>query len=165
MRQKIRIGELLVKNRILTSEQLETALEQQKKHGKRLGQLLLELGYVEEDEFLTFLAEQLQIPFIDLGQRDIDRETVMKLPQTHARRFRAILLEDTGKDYLVGMADPMDLLAVDEISRIVKKPIRQAQKISRPVETIDIAPTLSLLVGAKPPSGSTGSPLLEVLHP
>jgi MSHA biogenesis protein MshE len=51
---------------------------------------------------------------------------VLKLPETHARRFRAIVVEDTGKDYLVGMIDPMDIFAIDELTRILGKPIRQA---------------------------------------
>jgi MSHA biogenesis protein MshE len=138
LRKKIRIGELLVQNRIISQEQLDTALKEQKRRGKRLGQLLVQLKYVEEDALHTFLAEQLRIPFIDLTQRDVDRETVLKLPETHARRFRAIILEDTGQDFLVGMADPMDIVATDELSRMLKRPIRQALVRERDVlHTID----------------------------
>ncbi len=126
MRKKIRIGELLVENDMISLEQLNTALAEQKKRGKRLGQLLVELKYIEEDALHRFLAEQLRIPFIDLVQRSIDRDLVLKLPETHARRFRAILLEDTGQDFLVGMADPMDIVATDELTRTLKRPIRQA---------------------------------------
>lgn len=126
MRKKIRIGELLVKNGVITEEQLKIALTQQKKLGRKLGQTLVELSYVEEDELLNFLAEQMQLPFVDLTQIELDRLTVLKLPETHARRFRAIVLKDSGKDFLVGMADPMDIFALDELSRILKRTLRAA---------------------------------------
>jgi MSHA biogenesis protein MshE len=124
--KKIRIGELLVQNEIISCAQLEHALRVQRTRGRRLGRTLIDLGYVEEDELLTFLAQQLDIPFVDLRVPTLSREAVLKLPETHARRFRAIVVEDTGKDYLVGMIDPMDIFAIDELTRILGKPIRQA---------------------------------------
>ena len=124
MAKKIRIGELLIQNEIITTAQLEHALRVQRTRGRRLGRTLIELGYVEEDELLSFLAQQLEIPFIDLRLPDLSRDAVLKLPETHARRFRALVVEDTGNDYLVGMIDPMDIFAVDELSRILGKPLR-----------------------------------------
>lgn len=126
MAKKIRIGELLVQNEIISCAQLEHALRVQRTRGRRLGRTLIDLGYVEEDELLTFLAQQLDIAFVDLRLPTLSREAVLKLPETHARRFRAIVVEDTGKDYLVGMIDPMDIFAIDELTRILGKPIRQA---------------------------------------
>ncbi|MCH6562991.1 MAG: type II/IV secretion system protein [Myxococcales bacterium] len=124
MAKKIRIGELLVQNEIITTAQLEHALRVQRTRGRRLGRTLIDLGYVEEDELLSFLAQQLEIPFIDLRLPDLSRDAVLKLPETHARRFRALVVEDTGNDFLVGMIDPMDIFAVDELSRILGKPVR-----------------------------------------
>ncbi len=126
MGKKIRIGELLVQNEIITCAQLEHALRVQRTRGRRLGRTLIDLGYVEEDELLSFLARQLDIPFVDLRLPTLSREAVMKLPETHARRFRAIVVEDTGMDFLVGMIDPMDIFAVDELTRILGKPLRLA---------------------------------------
>ncbi len=126
MAKKIRIGELLVQNEIITCAQLEHALRVQRTRGRRLGRTLIDLGYVEEDELLSFLAQQLEIPFVDLRLPDLSRDAVLKLPETHARRFRALVVEDTGKDFLVGMIDPMDIFAVDELSRILGKPLRLA---------------------------------------
>jgi MSHA biogenesis protein MshE len=126
LRRKLRIGELLVENGLLTANQLTTALAAQKKSGTRLGQILVELGFVEEKQLLDFLARQLDIPFADLSGRELSQPVIMRLPEQHSRRFNAIVLEDTGKDFEVGMADPTDLLALDELSRILKRPIRPA---------------------------------------
>lgn len=126
MRKKIRIGDLLVQNKVITDAQLGSALAEQKKSGRKLGRTLIELGYISEDELLDFLARQLEIPLVDLRAYKFDADTVRKLPETHARRFRAIVLEETGADFLIGMADATDIFAYDELVRILHKPIRQA---------------------------------------
>lgn len=125
-RKKIRIGDLLVQNDVITKEQLQTALEQQQESGSKLGHILVEMGFVEEDEFLGFLSEQLNIPFIDLRRFSFDSELVQRLPETYARRYRAIVLTDERDGLLVGMADPMDIFAYDELERILQEPIKQA---------------------------------------
>ena len=84
MRRKLRIGELLVENGLLTAKQLTKALQAQKKRGMRLGQILVDLGYVEETRLLDFLAQQLDIPFVDLSTRSLSRQTVFTLPEQHA---------------------------------------------------------------------------------
>ncbi|MCP5058601.1 MAG: Flp pilus assembly complex ATPase component [bacterium] len=125
-RKKIRIGELLVQNELITEDQLTTALAEQKKAGRRLGQTLVQLGFVTEDAMLGLLSRQLRIPFVDLRDYQCDPDVVRKLQETHARRFRAIVLEDTGRDFAVAMADPTDLFAQDELARILRRPLRQA---------------------------------------
>lgn len=125
-RKKIRIGELLKDQGLITEEQLTAALAEQKKSGRRLGQALVALGHVSENQILGLLSKQLKIPFVDVRQYQFDVELVRTLPETHARRLRALLLEDSGQDYVVGMADPTDLFGFDELERILKKPLRQA---------------------------------------
>jgi MSHA biogenesis protein MshE len=126
MRKKIRIGDLLVQNNVITESQLGSALAEQKKAGRKLGRTLIELGYLTEDDLLNFLSQQLEIPLIDLRAYRFDADTVRKLPETHARRFRAIVLEETESDFLVGMADATDIFAYDELVRILRKSVRQA---------------------------------------
>jgi len=124
--KKIRIGDLLVQNRIITHEQLMSALSEQKKTGKKLGRTLIDLAYITEDNLLNFLSRQLQIPYIDIAQYPRDDKVVIKLPENLARRFRVMLLEDNEHDVLLAMADPTDLLGLDELTRILKKRVRQA---------------------------------------
>jgi MSHA biogenesis protein MshE len=126
VRQKIRIGDLLVKHGVISEEQLMTALARQKKTGTKLGNTLVEMGLVSAQQFHEFLADQLNLPFIDLKHYSYDAETVRLLPETAARRFRAVVLSREGERLLVGLADATDLHAYDELSRILKKPLRLA---------------------------------------
>lgn len=125
-RRKIRLGDLLVEHQVISAEQLQQALTEQKKYGRKLGQTLVDLGHIGESELLNFLAQQLNVPVVDLRHYQFDPEIVRKLPETHARRFRAIVLEDKNSEYLIGMADPTDIFAYDEISKHLHKPIKLA---------------------------------------
>ena len=124
-RKKIRIGDLLVESGEINEDQLKEALREQKQSGQRLGRTLIDLGFVTEQRMLEVLARQLHIPLIDLRHYHYDAETVRRLPEQHARRFRAILLADNDKA-LVGFADPTDLFAQDEITQLLGKPVEAA---------------------------------------
>lgn len=124
--KKILIGDLLVKNQLITESQLQTALVEQKKTRKKLGNILIELGFIEEISLLKCLSNELNIPFLDLATYPRKPEIIKKLPERLARRFRALLLEDNGKSVLLGMVDPTDLMGLDELGRILGKPIRPA---------------------------------------
>jgi len=126
LRQKVRIGDLLVQNKVITEDQLQLALQKQKSSGMRLGRTLVSMGYVQEDKFLEFLSEQLNIPFIDLRRFRFDPVAVKRLSETFARRYRAIVLSDRKGELLVGMADPTDLYAFDALERILQQPVSQA---------------------------------------
>jgi len=124
--EKVRLGEILVQQGLLTAEQLNQALEEQKRSGRKLGRVFIDSGFVTETQISEALARQLQIPFIDLKNFNADPEAVRRLPEAQARRFRAVVLEDRGDSYRVGMVDPTDLFAYDEISRILPKDIELA---------------------------------------
>jgi MSHA biogenesis protein MshE len=124
--EKVRLGELLVQQKLLSEAQLQLALAEQKRSGRKLGRFFVENGFVTEDEISGALAQQLNIPYIDLKYYNFNPDTVRLLPETQARRFRAIVLEDRGGALLFGLADPTDLFAYDEISRIVKRNIELA---------------------------------------
>ncbi len=124
--KKIRIGDLLVQHRIISHDQLMSALVEQKKTGRKLGRTLIDLNFIKETDLLSFLSRQLQIPFIDITQYKRKAEIVKELPESLARRFRVMLLESNANDVLLAMADPTDLMGLDEVSRVLKKRIRQA---------------------------------------
>ena len=119
--EKVRLGELLVQQKLLSDEQLQLALSEQKRSGRKLGRFFVENGYVTEAQISNALANQLKIPYIDLRYYNFNPDTVRLLPEIQARRFRAIALEERGGALLVGLADPTDLFAYDEIARIVKR--------------------------------------------
>ena len=71
-RKKIRLGDLLVENKIISKQQLEAGLTHQKKSGKKLGRVLVESGYIDEPSLLRFLAHQLNVAYVDLRSRNFD---------------------------------------------------------------------------------------------
>ncbi len=139
LKKKIRIGDLLVQEEVITQDQLMTALREQKNTGRKLGRTLVELGYVEEDTLLNILSRQLKVPFVQLRHYQFNNDLVKKLPEAMARRFRAIVLAQQGEELLVGMADPLDLVGYDELVRVLKHPIKQAVvRESELLNTLDL---------------------------
>jgi len=116
---KMRLGDLLVHEHIITNEQLMQALNSQKATGRKLGDTLIELSYLSERQLLEFLAQQLDLPFLDISQRRIPAEIASVLPEVHARRLRALVIEDRGDSVLIGMSDPADLNAIDQLEQML----------------------------------------------
>ncbi len=138
-KKKIRIGDLLVQNEVITEEQLSVALREQKSTGRKLGRTLIELGYLDEDTLLNILSRQLNVPFVQLRHYQFNGELVKRLPEAMARRFRAIVLAEQSGELLVGMADPLDIFAYDELVRVLKQPVRQAVvRESELLNTLDL---------------------------
>jgi len=120
------IGDLLLKNQFITEQQLQLALIEQKKTGKKLGRVFVELGFIEELNFLRILSQHLKIPLLDVAKYAKKSDVIKKLPEKLARRFRVLLLEDNTHDVLLAMVDPTDLMALDELRRVLGKTIRPA---------------------------------------
>lgn len=138
-RKKIRLGDLLVEQGVITNDQLMQALADQRSTGRKLGQTLIENKFVTEDAMLDILSKQLNLPFISLKNFKLDSDTIHALPETLARRYRAVVLKkELDGTYLVAMADPTDIFAFDEITRHLKTAIQQAvAKEAEILETID----------------------------
>jgi MSHA biogenesis protein MshE len=124
--EKVRLGEILIQQKQLSETQLQFALGEQKRTGRKLGRVFVENGFVTEEQISSALAKQLGIAYISLKFYNLNPDTVRLLPETQARRFRAIALEERPGSLLIGMADPTDLFAYDEISRTVKRNIELA---------------------------------------
>ena len=118
--EKIRLGEILVQQKLLSEEQLQFALAEQKRTGRKLGRVFVENGFVTEEQISGALAKQLNIPYINLKFFNINSGLVRLLPESQARRYRAIVLEQREHVLIVGMADPTDLQAYDELARLLK---------------------------------------------
>ncbi len=125
-RKKIRLGELLIEQKVINEEQLNKALAEQKRTGRKLGRVLTDLGIVDEQHLNDALARHLQIPFVDLKQLSLDQNVVRMLPEALARRFRALVLQQDKNGLTVGMADPTDLFVYDELVARLKQPLRIA---------------------------------------
>ncbi len=124
--EKIRLGDLLVQQKLLSQEQLAAALEKQKASGRKLGRVLVENSFVTEEEISGAIARQLNIPLLDLRNVHVRPEIVRLLPEQLARRFRAVVVESRGDQVRVAMADPTDLFAYDEIVNHLKREVTVA---------------------------------------
>lgn len=134
--QRIRIGDLLISHQLISPEQLDTALAEQKNLGLKLGRTLIQLGFVEENQLLNLLSRQLNYPFVELKHFRFDRTLVNKLPEMVARRYRVMVLSEQDDGYQLGMSDPTDIFCLDEIAHHFDKPIKPA--VVRESELLDI---------------------------
>ena len=125
-KRRVRLGELLVEQRLISEEQLKGALAEQKRTGLKLGRVLTDLGLVSDQAIHEALAKHLQIPFVDVRHLQLAAATARLLPEVHARRFRALVLKSDTQGLTVGMSDPTDLLACDELAARLKRPIKLA---------------------------------------
>lgn len=123
---KIRLGDLLVQNNLINDEQLKIALSEQRQSGRKLGATLIALSMVTEDQLLELLSTHLNVPLINIDDYRVDPEAVKLLPEIQARRYRALVLDDKGDKLLVGMSDPGDINAVDDLNNRLPKPIEIA---------------------------------------
>ena len=124
--EKIRLGELLVQQKLISQEQLMFALDEQKRSGRKLGRILVDNAFITDDLVSQMLGKQLGIPYINLKFYNVDLEITSRLSESQARRLRALALEERNGALLVGMGDPTDLIAFDELGRILKRDIEIA---------------------------------------
>jgi MSHA biogenesis protein MshE len=121
--EKVRLGDLLVKQGFLSDGQVQQALAEQKTTGRKLGRILVDKRWVTEEQIASALARQMALPFVNLDQRSLQPDIVRLLPESQARRFRALAIERRPGSILVAMSDPTDLSAFDELTRILKSSI------------------------------------------
>src|SRR3989338_3015820 len=110
-----RLGELLVREKLITPEQLKKAIEEQRTTGGRLGYNLAKLGYIKEKDLTTFLSRQYGIPAVDLATTEIDPEVIKLIPEDVANKYQVIPISRTGSTLVLAMADPSNIFAIDDI--------------------------------------------------
>jgi type IV pilus assembly protein PilB len=111
----VRIGELLLKEKRITPEQLQEALNYQRQNGGKLGFNLIKLGYVKDDEITALLSKQYGVPSIALGQFDVDSTVVKLVPAETAQKYQIIPLSRSGATLTIAMTDPTNVFAMDDI--------------------------------------------------
>jgi len=110
-----RLGELLVREKLITADQLKKAIEEQRSSGGRLGYNLSKLGYVNEKDLTIFLSKQYGIPAVDLATTEIDPEIIKQIPQDVANKYQVIPISRTGSTLVIAMADPSNIFAIDDL--------------------------------------------------
>ncbi|MCK5404452.1 MAG: Flp pilus assembly complex ATPase component TadA, partial [Desulfobulbaceae bacterium] len=133
-----RFGDILVEAGLISATQLQEALDFGKEKGLKVGEALQELGYVNELTVARALSKQLKMPFADLDKVVIDPELASIIPEMSARKHKVIPLGKRPGETLVAFADPLNIFAIDEISRHIKdKMVVCVALESRIVATID----------------------------
>jgi type IV pilus assembly protein PilB len=110
-----RLGELLVKEKLISQDQLKSALDYQKQHGGRLGTALVKMGLVTDDEVTAVLSRQYGVPSINLKYYEVDPTVVKLIPQETAVRYQIVPLSRVGSTLTIAMTDPTNVFAMDDI--------------------------------------------------
>jgi hypothetical protein len=118
------LGTLVYRAGLLSKEKLESALEEGRRSGRRLGEILLQKGWIEEKDLARLLAGQKRLPFVSLRGRGFDEELARSLPERVCRFHNAMAVEVEGDDVLVAIADPGNEEAVADIRRELGRPFR-----------------------------------------
>jgi type IV pilus assembly protein PilB len=110
-----RIGELLVREKMLSLQQLQQAQDEAKRTGKRLGATLARLGFVKDSDLTQFVARQYSLPAINLGEIEISPDVLKLIPKEICEKHQVIPVKRNGSSLIVAMADPSNIYAIDEL--------------------------------------------------
>jgi type IV pilus assembly protein PilB len=110
-----RLGELLIKRNFITPEQLKKAQDEQKLKGGRLESNLIKLGYIKEDELLSFLSAQYRVPSVKISKIEINPNIVKLIPPSTSKKYFIIPINRVGPKLTLAMADPSNIVVIDEI--------------------------------------------------
>jgi type IV pilus assembly protein PilB len=110
-----RIGELLVRQKLISLQQLRKAQETQRKEGTSLGYALAKMGFISDDQITDFLSQQYKVQAVDLKEYEIDPEVIKLISQEMCERHKIIPVSRAGSSLIVAMADPSNLHAIDDI--------------------------------------------------
>ena len=110
-----KIGEMLLKGNLISQEQLRAALDTQKKTKERIGLVLVKSGFIKEQELLSFLGRQFNVPVVDLSRYEINPEVVRLLPEEMVQKHLALPINRVGAKLIVAVADPSNMAIIDAI--------------------------------------------------
>src|ERR671911_564462 len=110
-----RLGELLVREKLISLQQLRQAQDEQKKSGKNLGYALARLGFVNDEEITNFLSNQYRLPAVNLDEFEIDAEVLKIVGKDVCMKHGIVPVSRSGSSLIVAMSDPTNLHAVDDI--------------------------------------------------
>ena len=119
-----KLGEMLIHYKIITPEQLEDGLKIQKNMEKRIGEILIELGRVTQDEINWVLGKQLNLPYVQVNADNIDMQLSKNISEDALKKFKVIPIMELNDELVVAMADPTDEEAIEMIKEITKRKLK-----------------------------------------
>jgi type IV pilus assembly protein PilB len=142
-----RLGELLVRQKLISLQQLRSAQEEQHRSGTSLGFALAKMGYISDQEITEFLSQQYRVQAIDLSEYEIDPEVLKLVAQEVCERHKIIPVSRAGSSLIVAMADPSNLHAIDDIKFLtgynVEPVVASEAAIAQAIERSYVAPEIS----------------------
>lgn len=114
-RVSAQMGDILIKEDVINLDQLKTAIQEQKETGKRLGETLLNLGYIDEHQLVAYLSKQYGVPAINLDQFEISLDILRAVSRETATKHKLIPISKSGSTLVVAMSDPSNIFAVDDL--------------------------------------------------
>jgi type IV pilus assembly protein PilB len=111
----VKLGDLLLKQKLITQDQLETALKLQREEGGKIGEALVRVGAVSEGDITETLSQQFGVPSIDLAHFEIDPAIIKVVPGEVARKYGVLPVNKTGATLTIAMGDPTNVFAMDDI--------------------------------------------------
>ena len=133
-RKSKQLGQILIELGYITPEQLESALEEHRKTPKSLGRVLIDLKMIKESDLVRALAEQVGLEFVDLSEFPVDATSTVLLPESLARRYRALPIGERDGRLLVAMSDPANVYALDDIRTITGRDVQPVVATANDVE-------------------------------
>jgi type IV pilus assembly protein PilB len=148
-----KIGDILLERDLISQDQLDTALQASATTGKRLGEVLVDTGLITEEQLTETVSERLKIPKVSLGQMVIDPGVVQRVPVEVARRYTLIPIFAIGNSLTLAMADPLNIIALDEIRYLTGCEIKRAVATSSDIKDAihqhySVADSLQAIVGS-----------------
>ncbi len=119
-----KLGQILVHYKIITPEQLEEGLKIQENTEKRIGEILIDLGRVTQDEINWVLGKQLNLPYVQINVDNIDIQLSKNISENALKKFKAIPIMELNDELIVAMADPTDEEAIKVIKEITKRKLK-----------------------------------------
>jgi len=126
MRRRMPMGQILVQAGLLSEAQLERALQEQKQTGERLGRVILSMGLASQDDIARAIAKQLSIDFVNLSDALLEEDVLLRIPEQIARRHHVIPIAVDNGSLVLGMEDPLDVVALDDLRKLTGLEIRPA---------------------------------------
>lgn len=138
-RQRKGLAEIVKESKLLTAEQLETALEIKRKSNRELSEILIEQGMITEEDLATMMSLHLNLPLIDLKRHKVQPDALQLIPEEVARKYNVVPLDIIGDSLVMVMTDPQDIEAFEEIASKAKMRIKPAMGLPNQIrQAIDI---------------------------
>src|SRR5205807_518388 len=154
----VRIGELLLKEKRITPDQLQQALNHQKANGGKLGYNLVKMGFVKDEEITALLSKQYGVPSINLTQFEIDPAVIKLIPAETANKYQIVPLSRAGATLTIAMTDPTNVFAMDDIKFMTGYNVEPVVASETAVTDAITKYYPASAAGSKAPSKATSAP-------